>query len=114
VTLLSIIGVLFGASRLHRAGITLMLFGGPGLVMLSRAAEPIKEATGLSSAAILAVWALILLAGDPALASDAAITASNSANSARRATAIPSSHLCFASRSSCTFRIRRQGASKRP
>lgn len=46
-----------------------MLFGGPGLVMLSRAAEPIKEATGLSSAAILAVWALILLAGDPALAS---------------------------------------------
>lgn len=62
VTLLAMIGVLFSAPRLHRAGITLMLFAGPGLVMLSRAAEPVKDVTGWSSPVILALWALLLIA----------------------------------------------------
>jgi len=59
VTILALIGVLFSARRLHRAGTVAMLFAGPGLLLLSRASEPVRAWTQWPSPIILAIWLAI-------------------------------------------------------
>lgn len=67
VTVLAAIAVVFSAPRLHRAGIVVMLVAGPGLILLSRGAEPLKTFAHVPTALIVLVWLALMITGAFAL-----------------------------------------------
>jgi len=67
VTVLAAIAVIFCARRLQRVGLAVMLVVGPGLILLSRAAEPLKTFAHVPSTLIVLVWLGLMIAGAFAL-----------------------------------------------
>src|SRR5215813_11708756 len=67
VTILAAIAVVFSARRLQRVGVAVMLVTGPGLILLSRAAEPLRTAAHVPGTLIVLAWLALMIAGAFAL-----------------------------------------------
>ena len=62
ITVCGATGLIFSSPFLGRFRVIPLAFAGPGLLLLSREATPFKEATGLSTSRVLAVWSVAILA----------------------------------------------------
>jgi hypothetical protein len=68
MTVCCLVGIVLSSTPLRRVAGAALLFVGPGVLLLSRAATPVKEATGMSSRQILVAWLIaVLLLALPAL-----------------------------------------------
>ncbi|HYC88785.1 MAG TPA: sulfatase-like hydrolase/transferase [Thermoanaerobaculia bacterium] len=68
MTVCCLIGIVLSSRPLRRVAGAALVFAGPGVLLLSRAATAVKESTGLSSRQILAAWLVaVLLLAIPAL-----------------------------------------------
>jgi arylsulfatase A-like enzyme len=61
MTVCCLVGVLLSSRATRRVAGAALVFAGPGVLLLSRAATPLKESTGMSSRQILLAWLVTLL-----------------------------------------------------